>query len=519
MLDQPTVTDMTELVKSLGTGKKASANQDEPLPQNLNKPVNEDDLPLFPGAQVSIAESALLTLTFALRHDISGECLSDLLQLLELHCPSKNSFDTSLYLFRKHFKGMNSPLKYHRFCKTCDMYIGEDKSISCCPNASCGKTFAPGEDLPYFLEIPLEEQLKNMFKRPGFHRSLLHRLGTEKNSTNIISDIYDGSLYQKHFQSGGFLFKANNISFMWYVDGAQLFKSSKGSLWVVYFAINELPHNIRMNPDNIILAGLWFNDGKPCMSSYLKPFCDSLNDFYSVGFNVQCSHCEGEVNVKGMLLCGTCDLPAKAGVMNMTQFNGEFGCPNCRQSGKVVAAGRGHTRVYPFDAENVDGPHRNNEETIRYAIEAATAGKPVQGLKGPSWFSTLEDHDLIRGTGVDYMHGVLLGVVRQLLRLWFESKYSSEPFSCSKVVNVVDKRLLSIRPPNFISRLPRSIKQHVAYWKANECRSWLFYYSVPVMCGILPDEYYHHHLLLVEAMHILCKQEIHVDDLVHCISE
>ena len=34
-----------------------------------------------------------------------------------------------------------------------------------------------------------------------------------------------------------------------------------------------------------------------------------------------------------MLLCSTCDLPARALVMNMTQFNGFFGCCHCLQKG------------------------------------------------------------------------------------------------------------------------------------------------------------------------------------------
>ncbi len=30
------------------------------------------------------------------------------------------------------------------------------------------------------------------------------------------------------------------------------------------------------------------------------------------------------VLLRGFLLCGTCDLPAKAAVLNMIQFNGKF---------------------------------------------------------------------------------------------------------------------------------------------------------------------------------------------------
>ena len=33
------------------------------------------------------------------------------------------------------------------------------------------------------------------------------------------------------------------------------------------------------------------------------------------------------------LICVTCDLPAKAAVMNMVQFNGYWGCGQCLQKG------------------------------------------------------------------------------------------------------------------------------------------------------------------------------------------
>ena len=48
------------------------------------------------------------------------------------------------------------------------------------------------------------------------------------------------------------------------------------------------------------------------------------------------------ITVKGLLLGGTCDLPAKAMMMNMMQYNGRFGCSRCKQEGTVVATGNGH---------------------------------------------------------------------------------------------------------------------------------------------------------------------------------
>ena len=38
---------------------------------------------------------------------------------------------------------------------------------------------------------------------------------------------------------------------------------------------------------------------------------------------------------------------------------------------------------------------------------------------------------------------------------------------------------------------------------ANEFRSWLFYWSLPVLRGVLPEEYYIHHSLLVIGCRLL----------------
>jgi len=51
-----------------------------------------------------------------------------------------------------------------------------------------------------------------------------------------------------------------------------------------------------------------------------------------------------EVTVKVMNICGTCDLPAKASVLNMTLFNGSESCITCEEPGTVVSQGKGHSR-------------------------------------------------------------------------------------------------------------------------------------------------------------------------------
>lgn len=91
----------------------------------------------------------------------------------------------------------------------------------------------------------------------------------------------------------------------------------------------------------------------------------------------------------------------------------------------------------------------------------------VLGVKGPSWLSTIPSFDMVDGMSADYMHCVLLGVTRMLLRLWFNSPHHSELWYIGNATNKVDSRLCSILPPSEIQRTPRSIDKTVKFWKHN----------------------------------------------------
>ncbi|KAE8739260.1 hypothetical protein FOCC_FOCC015244 [Frankliniella occidentalis] len=59
-----------------------------------------------------------------------------------------------------------------------------------------------------------------------------------------------------------------------------------------------------------------------------------------------------------------------------------------------------------------------------------------------------------------------------------------------------------IRPPHFVQRHPQGVDE-LAYWKATEFRSFLFYYSSFVLCGILPKDSFDNFLLFVEGVALL----------------
>lgn len=89
---------------------------------------------------------------------------------------------------------------------------------------------------------------------------------------------------------------------------------------------------IRRNPENLLLAGLWIGPNKTEMLTFLKPFVEDLEKLEN-GVNIETDINE-TILVKGNLIAGTADLPAKSAVCNMTQFNGIYSCPCCLQPEK-----------------------------------------------------------------------------------------------------------------------------------------------------------------------------------------
>lgn len=102
---------------------------------------------------------------------------------------------------------------------------------------------------------------------------------------------------------------------------------------------------------------------------------------------------------------------------------------------------------------------------------------------------TLQHYNIMQGTAIDFMHCVLLVVMKLLLTLWFGPKHKRSVYNIGKHRNLVDKRIKEVKVPSAISHTPRTISQHFKYFKASEYRSFLLYYSLPVLAGVLPSQF------------------------------
>lgn len=111
----------------------------------------------------------------------------------------------------------------------------------------------------------------------------------------------------------------------------------------------------------------------------------------------------------------------------------------------------------------------------------------------------------------DYLHADLIGVVLLLWAIWCDQQ---SPIHLTKVQQeLVNERLMNMTPPHEIHRLVRPLKSEKCKWKASEWRSWLLFYAIPCLTGILDDYALQHFSLYVNSIHTLLKTTITERDL------
>uniref|UniRef100_A0A1X7UL09 Uncharacterized protein n=1 Tax=Amphimedon queenslandica TaxID=400682 RepID=A0A1X7UL09_AMPQE len=174
----------------------------------------------------------------------------------------------------------------------------------------------------------------------------------------------------------------------------------------------------------------------------------------------------------------------------MKQFNGQYGCLYCYDEGEIY----NRACIYcPDMAHNL----RTNKVFEDLAKKADRAGQAQYGIKGKAMLA--DTIELPQCIPPDYMHSILEGIFKQLMKYWFDSKFHSHPFILRKFMNKINALLLKIKSIKEIQRQPRPLDL-ISFYKASEYRAWLFY-AFPIVAQFLPPEYSHHLSLLVSSLH------------------
>jgi heptaprenylglyceryl phosphate synthase len=74
---------------------------------------------------------------------------------------------------------------------------------------------------------------------------------------NVISDVYDGELFQELLNSedGQYIIKNEGFTFLINTDGISLSTKSETSIWPVMLVIDQIKSGERFCLENVIFAG------------------------------------------------------------------------------------------------------------------------------------------------------------------------------------------------------------------------------------------------------------------------
>lgn len=205
------------------------------------------------------------------------------------------------------------------FCSKCNNMSSNE---TYCSNINCDQNKGFSKSPAVFVRMPLLSQIQNILLRfPSI------RFQQQSNSTlTCSSDISKGNLYKRVVQEEG----ENFISLTMNVDGIAIAKSSRSSLWVITFIINELNKSERFQIQNVLVGGIGAGTSKPTreeMAAYLTPV---INELLTLENEHRFKTSDGNyLFLKTFLIAACLDKPAQALVQNISEPNGAYGCGKC----------------------------------------------------------------------------------------------------------------------------------------------------------------------------------------------
>ena len=264
------------------------------------------------------------------------------------------------------------------------------------------------------------------------------------------------------------------------IDGLPINNSNNDHLWPILGIVEYKDY--RSNP---FCIGTFYstNSKAGVVQEFLHDFIQEYLHVHRVGLTVRgvCMN----INLSAII----CDAPAMAFVKEIKLHSGYGACFKCEERG--VKTGGRMTFGYLLSRLRTDDRFRRKVDTDHH--------KP--GVTSP--FVQIEDLDMIEQFLYDYMHLVLLCVMKRLMKCWV---YGPGEFKLDQpLVNVISTRLLLYAKtcPSEFGRQPRSLA-NLRHFKATEFRSFLCYTGVCAIMGVFNNsDVYYNFLLLMCAMRIL----------------
>lgn len=260
------------------------------------------------------------------------------------------------------------------------------------------------------------------------------------------------------------------------IDGLPIAKSSKSQLWPI------LAQMFVEGPPIIIIVGVYHGYNKPTDINFLQDFITEYKELSEIGITFQ--NKTYKVKIRAII----CDSPARALVTCTKGHNGYFGCSKCTIEGSYA----NHRMLFFHDNCSL----RTDEMfKLRHTPEHHTGVSLFEQIPLP----------MVTTFPLDYMHLVLLGAMKKLIKLWLKGPICIEARLSGEQIKTLTLDMTSLRKyicSEFV-RVPSSFED-IDKWKATEYRIFLLYLAPVLLHKYLPSIYMKHFLAFHCAIRILC---------------
>lgn len=266
------------------------------------------------------------------------------------------------------------------------------------------------------------------------------------------------------------------------IDGIPLYKSSKSQFWPILGQVKNIENS------SPFLIGIYCGTKKPdSVNLFLE---DLINDLKEG--NENCLEYKDK-NYKIKLRAVICDAPARSYVKCVKSHNGYSSCNFCIQEGI-------------FENSRMCFPETNasvrTNESFRSRIHED------HHLKEGEIMSPFEelDIDMVHSFPLDYMHLLLLGIMKKLLMIWLSGELRVRMSSNTVAVLNNLLEIISKTQSRCFARPSRSLND-LKFWKSSEFRTFLLYTGPVILKNVLPPDLYNNFLFLHIATKICIKDE------------
>lgn len=249
------------------------------------------------------------------------------------------------------------------------------------------------------------------------------------------------------------------------VDGLPLYKSSPVEVWPILCHAGS--------PYEVFLVGFWCGNGKPQdIKEYLNEFVEEILKLYNTGIVINDKVYEFRL---GRVIA---DAPAKAFLLRWIGHCGYDSCTKCTTHGE------------------------RKENRMSFPDLDATLRKDDDFKNCP--LSAIPGFSVTRQVVLDYLHLILLGVVKKLLKLMTKGGRRYRVFD-RKTIDHISKKLKIIAEKFVPTEFQRKLRDltNLKRWKGTELRQFILY-TVWVITSELSHEGREHLLLLHCAVRLLC---------------